>query len=149
MRLVFSCLLLCAAVACGGEKTDLNVHQLLDRTPEGLKARLGEPDISTKRSEKVTTLQWRDADGDSTWVYVDLIYGYSCYVTYTFKLMEPFDEREALRRIGIDPPAEEPETEWENGAKRWRPFGDYDRLTLNPVTKAVSVSLIGSEPEDN
>ena len=129
-------------VACGREEVPLlAVHQILNQTGETLKERLGEPDFDFVRSDKVTTLQWRDADGDSTWVYVDLIRDNASYVTYTFKKMEPFDTEEALRRIGLSEPEQEPEHVWENGSKRWKPFGQYHRLVVNPVTKLVTVSL--------
>ena len=99
--------------ACGREEVPLlAVHQILNKTGATLKERLGEPDFDFVRSEKVTTLQWRDADGDSTWVYVDLIHGSASYVTYTFKKMEPFDTAEALRRIGLSVPEQEPEHVW-------------------------------------
>ena len=128
--------------ACGREEVPLlAVHQILNKTGAALKERLGEPDFDFVRSAKVTTLQWRDADGDSTWVYVDLIHDNASYVTYTFKKMDPFDTAEALRRIGLSVPEQEPEQVWENGSKRWKPFGQYDRLVVNPVTKLVTVSL--------
>lgn len=128
--------------ACGREEVPLlAVHQILNKTGETLKERLGEPDFDFVRSAKVTTLQWRDADGDSTWVYVDLIHDNASYVTYTFKKMDPFDTAEALRRIGLSVPEQEPEHVWENGSKRWKPFGQYHRLVVNPVTKLVTVSL--------
>ena len=128
--------------ACGREEVPLlAVHQILNKTGAALKERLGEPDFDFVRSEKVTTLQWRDADGDSTWVYVDLIHDNASYVTYTFKKMDPFDTAEALRRIGLSVPEQEPEQVWENGSKRWKPFGQYHRLVVNPVTKLVTVSL--------
>jgi hypothetical protein len=62
-------------------------------------------------------------------------------VTYTFKNIDPFDTAEALRRIGLSVPEQEPEHVWGNGSKRWKPFGQYHRLVVNPVTKAVTVSL--------
>ena len=128
--------------ACGREEVPLlAVHQILNKTEAALKERLGEPDFDFVRSDKVTTLQWRDADGDSTWVYVDLIRDNASYVTYTFKKMDPFDTAEALRRIGLSAPEQEPEHVWENGSKRWKPFGQYHRLVVNPVTKLVTVSL--------
>ncbi len=129
-------------VACDQEEVpQLAVQQILHKTEQTLKERLGEPDFDFVRSEKITTLQWRDADGDSTWVYVDLIHGSASYVTYTFKKMDPFDTAEALRRIGLSVPEQEPEQVWENGSKRWKPFGQYHRLVVNPVTKLVTVSL--------
>lgn len=128
--------------ACGREEVPLlAVQQILHKTGATLKERLGEPDFDFARSEKVTTLQWRNADGDSTWVYVDLLHGRASYVSYTFKNMDPFDTAEALRRIGLSLPQQEPERAWENGAKRWKPFGQYHRLVVNPVTKVVTVSL--------
>ena len=128
--------------ACGREEVPLlAVQQILNKTGQTLKERLGEPDLDFARSDKVATLQWRDADGDSTWVYVDLLRDSARYVTYTFKKMEPFDAAEALRRIGLSVPEQEPQHVWENGSQRWKPFGQYDRLVVNPVTKAVTVSL--------
>ena len=128
--------------ACGREEVPLlAVHQILNKTGATLKERLGEPDFDFARSARVTTLQWRDADGDSTYVYVDLIHDNASYVTYTFKKMDPFDTAEALRRIGLSVPEQEPEQVWENGSKRWKPFGQYHRLVVNPVTKLVTVSL--------
>ena len=128
--------------ACGREEVPLlAVHQILNQTGAALKERLGEPDFDFAHSERVTTLQWKNADGDSTWVYVDLIHDSASYVTYTFKKMNPFDTAEALRRIGLSVPEQEPEHVWENGSKRWKPFGQYHRLVVNPVTKLVTVSL--------
>jgi len=128
--------------ACGQEAVPLlAVHQILNKTGETLKERLGQPDFDFVRSAQVTTLQWIDAAGDSTWVYVDLIQDNASYVTYTFKKMDPFDTAEALRRIGLSMPEQQPEHVWENGSKRWRPFGPYHRLVVNPVTKAITVSL--------
>ena len=128
--------------ACGREEASrLNVHQIIDKSSDAVKARLGEPEIDFTRSQKVTTLQWRDIDGDSTWVYIDLIYDKASYVTYTFKKMDPFDMAEALRRVGLTLPEEEPERTWENGSVRWKPFDPYHRLVVNPVIKSVTVSL--------
>ena len=53
------------------------------------------------------------------------------YVTYTFWGMEPFDQKEALRRVGIRWPKAEPEHMWEDGSKRWQPFGEYEKLVLD------------------
>jgi|TARA_B100000676_G_C17971865_1_gene783792 hypothetical protein len=136
------CLIFLFFAACGREEApQLDVHQILDKSGDAVKARLGEPEIDFTRSEKVTTLQWRNIDGDSTWVYIDLIYDNASYVTYTFKKMDPFDMAEALRRVGLTLPEEEPERTWENGSMRWQPFDPYHRLVVNPVTKAVTVSL--------
>lgn len=129
--------------ACGKEENQLlDLQQILERTDEELQKQLGAPDFSFVRSERVSTMQWRDADGDSTWVYVDLVHGKAAYVTYSFKKLIPFDAAAALRRIGLQVPQQEPETVWENGAQRWKPFGKYQRLTVNPVTRTVSISLL-------
>ena len=135
--------LLALVIACGGEEPQiLNVHMVLNQTQEALKERFGEPDISVRRAKNIDTMQWKSADGDSTWVYVVVRDGRSCYVTYTFKNMEPFDGEGALRRLGIEAPTDEPEYVWENGVKRWKPFGRYEKLTLSPITKAVTVGAV-------
>ena len=143
MRLdLFICLIFLFFAACERKETlRLDVQQILDKSGDTIKARLGEPEIDFTRSQKVTTLQWRDIDGDSTWVYIDLIYDRASYVTYTFKKMDPFDMEEALRRVGLTLPEDEPERTWKNGSMRWKPFDPYHRLVINPVIKSVTVSL--------
>ena len=45
--------------------------------------------------------------------------------------------------LALIPPQNEPERIDESQAKRWRPFGKYARLTVNPATKLIS---IGAHP---
>lgn len=142
-------LLVAVLAGCGERPTEptepqplLAVDQILNQDRAALVHRLGEPDSEFHRTETVMTIQWKDGDGDRTWVYVDLVDGQAAYVAYTFKGLEPFDLAEALRRVGLSVPTQEPSTAWENGAKRWRPFGRYNRLVVNPVLNLVVVSLI-------
>ncbi len=92
-----------------------------------------------EKAENVDVLRWKNIDGDSTRVYVVLRDGIARYVTYTFWGMKPFDQKEALRRVGIPWPEAEPEHVWEDGSKRWQPFGEYEKLVLTHTNKAVSV----------
>lgn len=132
-------LLLSIVAACEGPAGPLDIRHVLGLTSAELKGRWGEPDIEIRKSEQLSTLQWKEIDG--TWVYVVCQDDRACYVTYTFTSMEPFDELEAFRRIGLPPPdGEQPEHVWENGARRWMPFREYHRLTVNPDTKTISVS---------
>ncbi len=135
---VSALLLSLTSLGCGGREPQvLDLSEVFGRSMEELKERFGKPDILIQKSETVATVQWKSVEG--TWVFVVMKDGQARYVTYNFKDMEPFDEEEAFRRIGIDLPEEEPEHSWENGAKRWIPFGEYEKLVTNPVTKAVTV----------
>ena len=131
-------LLLVFNFGCSGsvpQLTKLDVNELLGETRETLEKRLGESDIH--KHNNIDTIQWKDVNG--VWVFVVLKDGRSNYVTYTFKFMDTFDEEEAFRLIGISNPDEKPEYVWENKAKRWRPFGDYQKMVVNPETKAITV----------
>lgn len=125
---------------CNGsvsQKTKLNVYELLGETRETLEKRLGESDIFIHKHNNVDTIQWKDVKG--VWVFVVLKDGRSNYITFTFKDMEIFDEEEAFRLIGITNPKEKPEYVWENKARRWKPFGVYQKMVVNPETKAITV----------
>ena len=76
-------------------------------------------------------------------VFVVIKGGEASYVTYRFEEMDPFDEDEAFRMIGAERPQAEPQTMTTPGARRWRPYGPYEKLTINPRTKFISV---GSDP---
>ncbi len=127
--------------------TKLNVNELLGETRETLEKRLGESDIFIHKHNNIDTIQWKDVNG--VWIFVVLKDGRSNYVTFTFKFMDTFDEEEAFRLIGISNPKEKPEYVWENKAKRWRPFGVYQKMVVNPGTKAITVGdsqpYIGSD----
>ena len=133
-------LALVIGVGCGGSdqsKTKLDVYELLGETREALEERLGECDIFIHKHNNIDTIQWKDVKG--VWVFVVLKDGRSNYVTYTFKYMDTFDEQEAFNLIGIANPKEKPEYEWENKARRWKPFGAYQKMVVNPETKAITV----------
>ena len=84
------------------------------------------------------TLQWKSVEG--TRIYITVKDGRARYVSYTFRGLDPFDESEAFRCIGLEPPEQDPEQAWDNGAKRWISVGQYYKLVMNPVTKAITVA---------
>jgi len=130
--------LLVLTLGCSKKEPQLlDVAEVYGRTVAELTARFGEPDVLIPKSGDRTTVQWKSLLG--TWVYVAAREDTARYITYNFKGMEPFDPEEAFRRIGMEPPDEEPEHEWDNGAKRWLPFREYDKLTINPQIKAITV----------
>jgi len=116
---------------------------VMGRSQEELHARWGTPDISLRQSERLITLQWKDVDG--VWVYVACRDGRVDYATFTFGKLEPFEAGAAFRALNIEPPRQAPEHQWENGARRWMPFGPYAKLTVNPQTRAITVAATGSE----
>ena len=127
--------------ACAPEKP-LDAHALLASTPAAVQARLGEPKQYREETEKrMGFMRWEDVGGVK--LFAAIKKGKIVYVTYNFAAMEPFDEAEAFRTIGLDPPQNEPEEIDKSQAKRWRPFGKYARLTVNPATKLIS---IGAHP---
>ena len=127
--------------ACGQEETLLDAHRLLGSTPAQLTARLGETGQSREETERVPGfMTWRNIDGVR--VHVVIQRGQAIYVAYTF-VDPPFDEDEALRLIGVVRPKAEPQRIGVE-ARRWRPFGKYEKLTINPATRVVS---LGNEIE--
>ena len=127
--------------ACAPENP-LDAHALLASTPAAVQARLGEPKQYREETEKrMGFMRWEDVGGVK--LFAAIKKGKIVYVTYNFAAMEPFDEAEAFRTIGLDPPQNEPEEIDKSQAKRWRPFGKYARLTVNPATKLIS---IGAHP---
>ena len=129
-----------AAAGCG-QPEYLDVERVLDKTEAELEAAFGKPDDWSAKDDRTNLLQWKDIDGDSTRVVVITRDSLSCYVTYSFKGMEPFDQKKALEKVGISWPKEEPQHEWANGSKRWMPYGEYERLVIGHVEKAVTVAL--------
>ena len=120
----------------------LDAHALLASTPSAVQARLGEPKQYREETEKrMGFMRWEDVGGVK--LFAAIKKGKIVYVTYNFAAMESFDEAEAFRTIGLDPPENEPEKIDKSQAKRWRPFGKYARLTVNPATKLIS---IGAHP---
>ena len=130
------------ALAGCGEPEYLDVGKVLNRTETELEATFGKPDTWSKKFENVNILQWKNIDGDSTWVYLVVRDSLSCYVTFSFRGMEPFDQKKALEKLGIAWPTAEPQHEWENGSKRWMPHNDYEKLVIGNREKLVSVGLV-------
>jgi len=132
-----------AAWSCASNPEPLlDADQLIGSTPEQLSARLGEPlTHSEENPNHYGSMRWQGIEG------VDILMiikgGKGTYVTYHFTDMEPFDEAAALAQSGVELPDTAPELVANSQAKRWQPFGEYERLTINPDTKLVS---IGSHP---
>ncbi len=131
-------LLLSAAIltACAREDKLLDAHQLLGRSPEQLKERLGEPRNAREETEHLPGwITWRDIDGVRVFVLVQR--NQTIYVAYTFREF-PEDEDEALSLLNITKPRAEPQ-HLSGRARRWTPYGNYDRLTVNPDTGVISL----------
>ena len=124
------------STARAASKTDLDLSYTLGRTQVQLEEHFGEADVFIQKTADMSTIQWKYIEG--TWIFIILKDGRSTYVTYTFKEMDPFDQDEAFRILGIVPPASL-DWEWENEARRWKPFGKYEKLVVNPNTQAVTV----------
>ncbi len=65
------------------------------------------------------------------------------WLTYRFQRMDPFDEAEAFRRVGVDPDPDQATHLRSPGAKRWSPFESYQKLSVSPATRMVA---IGRDP---
>jgi hypothetical protein len=57
--------------------------------------------------------------------------------------MEPFDEGKAFEMIGVEAPEEGWKYVAGTKARRWSPFREYEKLTISPKTKVIS---IGTDP---
>ena len=135
--ILLSTILIVPCVASSKSKTELDLSYTLGHTKVGLEEHFGEADVFIQKAADLSTVQWKYIDG--VWIFLILRDGRSVYVTYTFKEMDPFDEQEAFEILGISPPGESLDWEWENEAKRWKPYGKYEKLVVNPSTKAVTV----------
>jgi hypothetical protein len=139
---IFSWTLL-AVLSCSAKpETLLQVERLLGGTPEELIARLGEPKQNRAETEgDFGFLSWPDIEG--TQVLVVVKEGKGVYVSYRFVGMEAFDQAAALALIGVEEPDADPKPVAGSQAQRWQPFGEYERMTINPDTRLISV---GSHP---
>ena len=109
-----------------------------------MKERLGEPKQHRKEVEhRFGFMRWPDVNGVR--VFAAIRHGEAMHVVYRFEQVESFDEAEAYRVIGLKPPARKPDWEGRRGAKRWKPFGEYDRLIVSPYAKNV---LVASAPRE-
>ncbi len=128
--------------SCAPEKPQkptqkLNAYELLGSTPEDLIERLGEPIQFNKHK----LIRWKDVDGVR--VFAALEKGKVTYVSYIFEKMKRFNEAKAFKIIGIERPKEKGNRVSDTSARRWSPFGAYDKLTVMPRTKSIT---IGKDP---
>ena len=144
MRAALTITVLILGVSCSREPTPLDVHEVLGKSEAELIERWGEPMQHVQASgARFGHLLWKDVLNTGVRVFVVIKEGAASYVSYRFEEMRPFDEDEALRMIGVERPDAEPQTMTTPGAKRWQPFEAYEKLTLNPRTRFISV---GSDP---
>ena len=121
-------------------RTYLDVHFVLGSSAEELVARFGEPDAYRQQvgNQPYGNIKWNDLKGVK--VFAILKDSLCAYVNYGFRTMDPFDETEALRIIGVEPPEEEPAVSVpETGVKKWYPFEQYHHLTVSSQVKNVTV----------
>ena len=128
--------------SCGPEKPKkpvqkLNVYEIMGSTPEDLIERLGKP----VQFNKHKLVRWKNVDGVR--VFVALEKGKASYISYQFEEMKRFNEAKAFEIIGLEQPEEEGKKIGDSVAKRWSPFGAYDKLTVMPRTKSIT---IGKDP---
>lgn len=120
-------------------RTYLDVHFVLGSSMEELVERFGEPDAyRPELGPRYGNIKWNDLKGVK--VFAILKDSLCAYVNYGFKKMDPFDETEAFRIIGVEPPEEEPAVSVpETGVRKWYPFERYHRLTVSSRVKNISV----------
>ena len=125
---------------CQVAENVLNACEVLGSSPEELQERLGEPKQYRKETEhRFGFMRWPDIKGVR--LFVAIREGKAVHVAYGFQGMDSFDEVEAFHLIGVKPPMKKPDWEGERGAKRWKPFGKYDRMTVNPYSKYVAIGI--------
>ena len=126
----------------GSEEVIVNAYEMLGKTAEELREMLGVPD--SYRSEQKSLTEHLSTYGYMTWldindvkVFVTIRGKKAHYVTFTFTEETDFDERKLLARLGLRYPSTEPQVF--PPAKRWEPYEQYDRLTINSKTKMISL----------
>ena len=126
-------------LACSSQpENPLQFDRLIGSNPDSLIARLGAPKQHKEESvDGFGFMRWLDIGG--VHVLVVIREGKGEYVSYQFRTMEPFDEQRALEMIGIGKVSASFDTIPRSRAKRWMPFGEYERLTINSDTRLVSV----------
>ena len=122
-------------------KTFLDVHFVLGSSVDELVARFGEPDAYRPQlgDQPYGNIKWNDLRGVK--VFAILKDSTCAYVNYGFnKKMDPFDETEAFRIIGVERPEDDPTVSvFKTGVTKWYPFEQYHRLTVSSHQKNVSV----------
>lgn len=132
-------------IGCGGEpeRPLLSPHALIGASPDALRERLGDPNMHiAEKPDRIGFLRWNNIDG----IRVLVVYAESrsTYVTYRFPEHGGFDEDQAFARLGISRPSV-PETPMGGAnARVWKPGGDFERISINPETRLLSV---GATPD--
>ena len=120
-------------------ETYLDVHFVLGSSVDELVARFGEPAAYRPALEpRYGNIKWNDLKGVKVFA---IIKDSTCaYVNYRFDNLDPFDEAEAFRIIGVERPEDDPTVSvFKTGVTKWYPFGQYDHLTVSSQLKNVSV----------
>lgn len=140
--------LLAAAVAIGScsrrEEGPLDARRALGSSLEEAIDRWGEPERYTPdpmRESGHGFASWPDVEGARITAFSRM--GKIIWVTYRFQGMDPFDEAEAFRLVGVDPDPDQATRLRSPGARRWSPFERYQKLTVSPATRMVA---IGQDP---
>ena len=121
-------------------ETYLDVHFVLGSSVEELVARFGEPDAYRPQlgNQPYGNIKWNDLKGVK--VFAIIKDSLCTYVNYGFKKMDPFDETEAFRIIGVEGPEDEPTVSVpKTGVRKWYPFEHYHHLTVSSQVKNISV----------
>ncbi len=128
------------------EAKPLDVNQVLGSSLEEAIERWGEPQAHTPdRGIDAPAVfgyaMWKEVEGAKITAFSRG--GNIFWVTYRFEKMDPFDEAEAFRLVNVDPPQDRARHLKSPGAKRWTPFGKYQKLIVSPVTRMVAA---GDDP---
>ena len=149
-RRVAALVVLGAAIAAGScsrqEGGLLVARQALGSSLEEAIDRWGEPEHYTPDPLMESGhgfASWSDVAGARITAFSRM--GRIIWVTYRFLRMDPFDEAEAFRLVGVAPDPAQARHLRSPGAKRWSPFEGYQKLTVSPVTRMVA---IGRDPMD-
>ena len=128
-----------ALPGCGDpERPLLHPTELLGRTPEALLDRLGAAQMHLEETPtRIGFLRWNDLGG----IRVLIAYSDSTsnYVTYRFPGEGPFEEEQAFRTLGLSRPSTAGRPMKGSPARVWDPAGEFPRISVNPLTRLISV----------
>lgn len=130
-----------AIVCCARRQESARLHAetILGSTAAELIERLGKP----TQNREGRFVRWADVDGVRIFVAFDEGSDRASYVAYTFERMVPFDEAKAFQVVGLEPPAEGAKAYSDGKARRWQPYGKYDKLVVSTETRVIA---LGSDP---
>ena len=121
------------------ETAPLHAEAILGSTAADLIERLGKP----TQNREGRFVRWADVDGVRVFVAFEEGSDRAAYVAYTFESMVPFDESKAFEVVGLEPPADGAKAYSDGKARRWEPYGKYDRLVVSTETKVIA---LGTDP---